>query len=64
MLTLAIVYLPFMQRFIGTAGFNLKYWLFLIAWIPILPLVDSVYKSFMNKNNSDRERLTQKGESI
>jgi Ca2+-transporting ATPase len=63
-LTLAIVYLPFMQRFIGTAAFDPKYWLFLIAWIPILPLVDSVYKSLKNRRTSIRERLTRKGESI
>ena len=63
-LTLAIVYLPFMQRFIGTAAFDPKYWLFLIAWIPILPLVDSIYKYIKNRRTSVRERLTRKGESI
>ncbi len=63
-LTLAIVYTPFMQRFIGTAAFDPKYWLFLIAWIPILPLVDSVYKYFKNRPTSVRERLTRKGESL
>lgn len=63
-ITLAIVYLPFMQRFIGTAAFDPKYWLFLIVWIPILPLVDSIYKSFKNRQGSVREGLTRKGESI
>lgn len=64
LLTLGIVYLPFLQRFIGTASFEPKYWLFLIAWIPILPLVDSVYKFLKNRRTSVRERLTRKGESI
>jgi magnesium-transporting ATPase (P-type) len=63
-LTLAIVYLPFMQRFIGTAAFDPKYWFFLIPWIPILPLVDSIYKLIKNRRSSVRERLTRKGESI
>jgi len=63
-ITLAVVYLPFMQRFIGTAAFDPKYWLFLIVWIPILPLVDSVYKSFKNRQSSVREGLTRKGESV
>ena len=39
-----IVYLPFMQKFIGTGPFQIKYWLFLFAWIPALPLVDGVRK--------------------
>jgi len=56
--------LPFMQRFIGTAAFDPKYWLFLIVWIPILPLVDSIYKSFKNRQSSVREGLTRKGESV
>ena len=63
-LTLAIVYTPFMQRFIGTAAFDAKYWLPLIVWIPALPLVDSIYKSFKKRRNSTRERLTREGESI
>ena len=63
-ITLAVVYLPFMQRFIGTAAFDPKYWLFLIVWIPILPLVDSIYKSFKNRQSSVREGLTRKGESV
>jgi len=63
-LTLAIVYLPFMQRFIGTAAFEAKYWLPLIVWIPALPLVDSIYKNFRKRRNSVRERLTREGESI
>lgn len=64
LITLGIVYVPFLQRFIGTAAFDPKYWLFLIAWIPILPLVDSIYKSFKKRRNSTRERLTREGESI
>ena len=63
-IALAIVYLPFMQRFIGTAAFDAKYWLPLIVWIPALPLVDSVYKSIKNRRTSVRERLIRKGESL
>ena len=63
-LALAIVYLPFMQRFIGTTSFDPRYWLVLIVWIPALPLVDSLFKAIRNRQNSIRERLTRKGESI
>jgi len=63
-LTLAIVYIPFMQNFIGTAAFDPRYLLFLIIWIPILPLVDSIYKSLKNRHTSTRQRFTQKGESL
>jgi magnesium-transporting ATPase (P-type) len=51
-----IVYLPFMQRFIGTAAFPLKYWLFLFALIPILLLVDELYKLVMRQ----KEKRAQK----
>lgn len=63
-LALSIVYVPFMQRFIGTASFDPKYLLFLILWIPALPLVDAIYKFFKDKIISNRQGLTQKGESL
>ena len=64
LLMLGIVYVPFLQRFIGTASFDPVYWLFFAVWIPVLPLVDAVYKHIRNRHVSVREGLTQKGESI
>ena len=45
LLAIGIVYLPFLQKFIGTSGFDLKYWLFLLLFIPALPITDAVYKT-------------------
>ena len=64
MIALAIVYLPFMQRFVGTAAFDPRYLLFLVMWIPSLPLTDGLYKLVKNWLTSKRQRLTQKGESL
>jgi len=64
LLMLGIVYVPFLQRFIGTASFDPVYWLFFAVWIPVLPLVDAVYKHIRNRHVSVQEGLTQKGESI
>lgn len=39
-----IVYVPFLQRFIGTASFSIKYWPFLFAWSPLLMVADEIRK--------------------
>ncbi|MFZ3150414.1 MAG: cation-transporting P-type ATPase [Anaerolineaceae bacterium] len=67
LLTLAIVYVPFMQRFIGTAAFDAKYWLFLCAWIPALPLVDEIRKAFVrhkDKKTLQKQAPLPKGETL
>ncbi len=56
LLAFGIVYLPFLQKFIGTFGFDLKYWLFLILFIPALPITDAIYKAF---KRSRRTIVTQ-----
>lgn len=43
-LILLIVYTPFMNRFIGTGPFPPIYWLFLLAWVPALIVVDEIAK--------------------
>jgi Ca2+-transporting ATPase len=47
----SIVYLPFMHTFIGTNSFPLQYWLYLIAFIPVLPLVDEIRKYFLRSQD-------------
>lgn len=42
---LLITYAPFMQRFIGTAAFSPRYWLFIFAWTPVLLLADELRKA-------------------
>lgn len=49
-----IVYVPFMNRFIGTGPFPPKYWLFLILWIPALTLIDEVVKFIKRKKDQDK----------
>jgi magnesium-transporting ATPase (P-type) len=48
-LIVLIVYVPFFQNIFGTAAFPLEYWLFLFAWIPILPIVDEVRKALARR---------------
>lgn len=67
LLTLAIVYIPFMNKFIQTAPFPPRYWLFLILWIPILPIVDAVRKAVigtLKTNKQKREAASLKGEVL
>lgn len=45
LLAVGIVYVPFLQKFIGTAAFDPKYWLFLALFIPALPITDAIYKA-------------------
>jgi magnesium-transporting ATPase (P-type) len=62
---LTIVYVPFMQDFIGTGPFEAKYWLYHILWIPSLPLVDTIWKYFQNRKEKWEDQalaLSAKGE--
>ena len=43
-LIFAIVYVPFLQRFIGTSSFPLINWLFVFAWTPSLIVMDEIRK--------------------
>ena len=45
----AIVYLPFLNRFIGTGPFEAKYWLFLFVFAPILIIPDEIVKYFKRR---------------
>ena len=47
-----IVYVPFLQRFIGTASFSIKYWPFLFAWSPLLMVADEIRKITSRKKNN------------
>jgi magnesium-transporting ATPase (P-type) len=58
---LAIVYMPAMNHFIGTGPFNIKYFLFLMAWIPALPIVDEIRKIIVR---SKAKRFMQKSSSL
>ncbi len=44
-LIILIVYVPFFQQLIGTAAFPLENWLFLLAWMPALLLMDELRKA-------------------
>lgn len=58
---LAIVYMPAMNHFIGTGPFNFKYFLFLMAWIPALPIVDEIRKIIVR---SKEKRNMQRSSSL
>ncbi len=49
-----IVYVPFMNKFIGTGPFPLHYWLFLILWIPALTIIDEIAKYFKRKKDKEK----------
>jgi magnesium-transporting ATPase (P-type) len=53
-LVASIVYVPFMQRFIGTSSFPLRNWLFLLAWMPSLLLADELRKAVVRWNERRR----------
>lgn len=54
-LILLIVYVPLFQRFIGTAAFPLKNWLFLFAWTPTLLLADELRKVLVRARDKGRK---------
>ncbi|MGB4595689.1 MAG: cation-transporting P-type ATPase [Anaerolineaceae bacterium] len=62
LLTLAIVYVPFLNKFIQTAPFPPIYWLFLVLWIPALPIMDAIRKAFVNRKQRNRQQI--KGETL
>jgi len=66
LLTLGIVYVPFLNKFIQTAPFPPKYWLFLVLWIPALPIMDAIRKVFVNRKQvrQHNEAVTLKGETL
>ena len=64
LLVFGITYVPFLQKFIGTSAFDLKYWLFLALFIPALPITDAIYKAFKRRRRTIGTRLTEKGESL
>jgi hypothetical protein len=43
-LVFAIIYVPFLQGLFDTAPFPMRYWLFLLAWVPALFLADELRK--------------------
>jgi magnesium-transporting ATPase (P-type) len=55
-LILAIVYTPFGNQVVGTAPFPAANWLFLIAWIPSLVLVDEIRKALLRRRRAWRAR--------
>jgi len=66
-LILAMVYVPFMQRFIGTGPFEAKYWLFHLLWIPSLPIVDAIRKALVSRKEKrvlQKQIIADKGETI
>jgi Ca2+-transporting ATPase len=66
-LTLGIVYVPFLNKFIQTAPFPPKYWLFLVMWIPALPIMDAIRKAIVNRKQQGRqqnEANVLKGETL
>ncbi len=67
LIVLAIVYVPFMQRFIGTGPFEPKYWLFHLLWIPSLPIADAIRKAVQTqkeKRAQQKQIFAGKGETI
>jgi len=54
---LLIDYVPFFQRFMGTAAFPLQNWWFLFAWMPALLLVDEFRKLLIRKAPGSRGRI-------
>jgi P-type Ca2+ transporter type 2C len=47
LLLAGIVYVPFLQGFIGTNSFPLHNWLFLFAWTPSLLIMDELHKALV-----------------
>jgi potassium/sodium efflux P-type ATPase len=49
-----IVYVPFMNKFIGTGPFPAWYWLFLVPFIPALTIIDEIAKFIKRRIDSRR----------
>jgi magnesium-transporting ATPase (P-type) len=53
-----IVYLPFLQRTIGTESFALKNWLLLFALSPLLLIADEMRKALVRRRKKARRQET------
>ncbi|MBE0597566.1 MAG: cation-transporting P-type ATPase, partial [Desulfuromonadales bacterium] len=53
-LVAAIIYLPPLQKLFGTAPFPLSNWLFLLVWLPALPLMDEARKALRDIRRQKR----------
>jgi magnesium-transporting ATPase (P-type) len=58
---LAVIYVPFVGRIIGTAPFPLQNWLFLFAWVPSLILVDEIRKAMLRSVARVRAHVAFRG---
>lgn len=54
-LLLMIVYVPFMQRFIGTGPIPAHFWPLILAWTPALLLVDELGKRVLNWRDARKQ---------
>lgn len=54
-----LIYVPLLNRLIGTAPFAPKNWLFLLAWTPSLFLVDEVRKALLRRRERRLKTLAQ-----
>lgn len=55
-----IVYVPFLQEVIGTAAFPLVNWIFLLAWMPSLLLIDELRKLLVRGRSKSQGAKLQK----
>jgi magnesium-transporting ATPase (P-type) len=53
-LVVMIVYVPFLNQFIGTGPFPAWYWLFLVPFIPALTIIDEIAKFIKRRIDSKR----------
>ena len=53
---LGIVYVPFLQKFIGTGPFDPKYFLLHLLWIPLLPIADAIRKAFVRSKEQHQAK--------
>ncbi len=53
-LVVMIVYVPFLNQFIGTGPFPAWYWLFLVPFIPALTIIDEIAKFIKRRIDSRR----------
>ena len=53
---LGIVYVPFLQKFIGTGPFDPKYFLLHLLWIPLLPIADAIRKAVVRSKEQHQAK--------
>jgi len=56
-----IIYVPFLQNFIGVGAIPLENWLFLLAWVPSLLILDEIRKAFLRRREQGR-RAAEEGD--